>query len=63
MDFLFYVLFFYTADAAVTEIQTVSFVNIEFRERKPFVSNFLFQSFFKLFSQTPNFNYHFLKSI
>jgi hypothetical protein len=34
MDFLFYVPFFCTAAGAVTETQTVCFVNIEFRERQ-----------------------------
>jgi hypothetical protein len=34
MDFLFHVPFFCTAATAVTEILTVLFVNIEFRERQ-----------------------------
>jgi hypothetical protein len=38
MDFLFYVPFFYTA-AAVAEILTVYFVNIEFRECKKLILN------------------------
>jgi hypothetical protein len=38
MDFLFYVPFFCTA-AAVTEIQTVCFVNIEFQQRKKLMLN------------------------
>jgi hypothetical protein len=39
MDFLFYVPFFGTAAGAVAEIQTVCFVNIEFRERKKLILN------------------------
>jgi hypothetical protein len=39
MDFLFHVPFFYTAAAAVAEILTVCFVNIEIRERKKLILN------------------------
>jgi hypothetical protein len=39
MDFLFYVPFFCTAAAVVTEILTVCFGNIEFFERKKLILN------------------------
>jgi hypothetical protein len=39
MDFLFHVPFFCTAAGAVAEFQTVSFVNIEIRERKRLILN------------------------
>jgi hypothetical protein len=39
MDFLFHVPFFCTAGGAVAEIQTVCFVNIEFREGKKLILN------------------------
>jgi hypothetical protein len=35
--FVFHVLFFCTAAGAVAKIQTVCFVNIEFRERKKLI--------------------------
>jgi hypothetical protein len=37
VDFLFHVPFFCTADGVVAEIQTVCFVNIEFREHKKLI--------------------------
>jgi hypothetical protein len=39
MDFLFHVSFFCTAAGTVAEIQTVCFVNVEFRERKKLILN------------------------
>jgi hypothetical protein len=39
MDFLFHVPFFCTAAAAVADILTVCFVNIEFHERKKLILN------------------------
>jgi hypothetical protein len=39
MDFLFHIPFFCTAAGAVAEIQTVCFVNIEFRESKKLILN------------------------
>jgi hypothetical protein len=39
MDFLFHVPFFCTAAGTVAEIQTVCYVNIEFRERKKLILN------------------------
>jgi hypothetical protein len=39
MSFLFHVPLFCTAAGAVAEIQTVCFVNIEFRERKKLILN------------------------
>jgi hypothetical protein len=37
MDFLFHIPFFCTAVAALVEILTLVFVNIEFRERKKLI--------------------------
>jgi hypothetical protein len=39
MDFIFHLPYFCTAAAAVAEILTVCFVNIEFRERKKLILN------------------------
>jgi hypothetical protein len=43
MDFLFHITFFCTAAAAVAEILTVCFVNIEFGERKKLILKFSFR--------------------
>jgi hypothetical protein len=39
MDFLFHVPFVCTAAGTVAEIETVCFVNIEFRQRKKLILN------------------------
>jgi hypothetical protein len=43
MVFLFHITFFCTAAAAVAEILTVCFVNIEFGERKKLILKFSFR--------------------